>query len=79
MQSLQCESYSVKYFQVNFMSINISFGTWIAALLALNYEIRLFKLNSLKHIKVFCFLFKIKDFLHQFTSMAFIELIMAIH
>ena len=43
--------------------------------LALNYEIRLLKLNNLKHIKVL----KINDLLHQFTSMEFTDLTMAIH
>ena len=47
--------------------------------LALNYEIRLSKLNSLKYIKVYCFLFKINDLLHQFSSVEFTELIAAIH
>ena len=47
--------------------------------LALNYEIRLLKLNSLKHIKVYYFLFKIDDLLRQFTSVEFTELTMAIH
>ena len=47
--------------------------------LALNYEIRLLKLNSSKHIKVYCFLFKINDLLRQFTLMEFTEVTMAIH
>ena len=47
--------------------------------LALNYEIRLLKLNDLKHIKVHYFQFKSNDLLHQFTSMEFNELTMAIH
>ena len=50
-----------------------------AFVLALNYEIRLLELNSSKHIKVHCFLFKINDLLHQFTLMEFIEVTMAIH
>ena len=33
----------------------------IRSILALNYEIRLLKLNSSKHIKVYSFLFKIND------------------
>ena len=40
---------------------------------ALNYEIELLKLNSLKHIKMYCFLFKINDFLDQFTSMGLLN------
>ena len=47
--------------------------------LALNSEMRLLKLNSSKHIKVYCFLFKSNDLLHQFTSMEFTEVTMAIH
>ena len=47
--------------------------------LALNYEITQKKLNSSKNIKVHCFLFKINDFLHQFTSMELTEVRMAIH
>ena len=47
--------------------------------LALNSEIRLSKLNSSKHIKVYCFLFKVNDLLYQFTLMEFPEVIMAIH
>ena len=47
--------------------------------LALNSEIRLLKLNSSKDIEVHCFLFKINDLLHQFTSMEFTEVTVAIH
>ena len=47
--------------------------------LALNSEIRLLELNSSKHIKVYCFLFKINDLFHQFTSVEFTEVTMAIH
>ena len=47
--------------------------------LALNSEIRLLKPNSSKHIKVYCFLFKINDLLHQFTLMEFTEVTMTIH
>ena len=47
--------------------------------MALNSETRLLKLNSSKHITVYCFLFKSIDLLHQFISMEFTEVIMAIH
>ena len=47
--------------------------------LSLNYEIWLLKLNGSKHIKVRCFLFKINDLLHQFTSVELTEITMAIH
>ena len=46
---------------------------------ALNYEIQPSQLNSLKHIKVHCFPFKINNLLHQFTSAEFTELTMVIH
>ena len=38
-------------------------------------EIWLLELNSSKHIKVYSFLFKINDLLHQFTSVEFTEVI----
>ena len=47
--------------------------------LALNSEIRLLELNSSKHIKVYCFLFKINNLLHQFTLMEFTKVTMATH
>ena len=42
--------------------------------LALNYEIRLLKLNNSKHIKVYCFRFKINDLSHQFTYWSLLKL-----
>ena len=59
------------------MDCNIALNE--SSVLVLNYEIRLLKLNSSKHIKVYCFLFKINDLLHQFTSVEFTEVPMAIH
>ena len=47
--------------------------------LPLNYKIRLLKLNSSKHIKVYCFLFKINDLLDQFSVMELTEVTKAIH
>ena len=67
----------------NYFSDSLGFGVNAVFtkgfVLALNSEIRLLELNSSTHIKVYCFLFKINDLLHQFTSMEFTEVTMAIH
>ena len=59
--------------------LNCSIAVNKAFVLALNYEIQLLKLNSSKRIKVYCFLFQINDLLHQFTSVEFTEVTVAIN
>ena len=76
-QSLQCESLSIKYLQVKLSkqlihdldgSIALNKG-FVSALR------ERWLLNSSKHIKVHTFLLKINCLLHQFTLMEFTEVI----